>query len=128
MLGSISVFSQVESRYFFFIRNTVSFFSVPSSSLFCELCNVTCSDLGGYNQHLKGKRHADNASGKSEQVFKCEPCQMDFQNKDSLIIHNVGDGHKLAVSKLADASGSGGAKIIDYAQIEGEILVNLMPF
>jgi hypothetical protein len=76
--------------------NIEEFISEQNSSYskyYCFICKVDCHKKNNYEIHLETKKHKNNEAGKQGKEYKCEDCDLNFANKQSLQKHLMSPKH-----------------------------------
>jgi hypothetical protein len=63
----------------------------------CRVCNVTCSSLAVYREHLQGRRHQAKVARIADGVQKCDVCDLKFESKRQYESHVGGRRHRKVV-------------------------------
>jgi hypothetical protein len=64
---------------------------------FCEICKITCYGENNYQEHLKGKKHLNNANGGSK--IRCDICDIYCSGESNYRDHLAGKKHKKNVKE-----------------------------
>jgi hypothetical protein len=63
----------------------------------CRVCNLTCSSLAVYREHVQGRRHLAKLARVTDGVQKCDVCDLSFESKRQYESHIGGRRHRKAV-------------------------------
>ena len=63
----------------------------------CRVCNLTCSSLAVYREHVQGRRHLAKVARVTDGVQKCDVCDLTFESKRQYESHIGGRRHRKAV-------------------------------
>ena len=63
----------------------------------CRVCNLTCSSLTVYREHLQGRRHLAKVARIADGEQKCTVCDLTFESKRQYDSHIGGRRHRKAV-------------------------------
>jgi hypothetical protein len=63
----------------------------------CRFCNLTCSSLAVYREHVQGRRNLARVSRITDGVQQCDVCDLSFESKRQYDSHISGRRHRKAV-------------------------------